>query len=356
MISYYMKEQLSPRSFLKKRIYESTANLKRGKLKLSEEDFVVPKFSEYGLLSRYNYNVSQLKTINKQYKLKISGTKRELIYRVYNYLKYSYYAGQIQKVFRGYMLRKLNKARGPALFNRTMCVNKTDFLSMEDIREIPCCQFLSFTTKDGFTYGYELCSIYMLLKKHRERHPSSNLPKNPYNRQSLPANIRVQIDTIIRLSRIYNLELKLDLEDPQEHQMTLAERNASKTISVFQLIEELGNYVDHEWFAVLDRDQLLIFHRELLDIWEYRAQLSEEIKQKICPPTGNPFTCANLHNLRFQSVDNIRSAALIAMHNLVSKGVDDGFKALGAYYVLTALTIVSFEAAQNLPWLYEAMQ
>ncbi len=351
-----MEEQLSPGSFLKKKIYESTAELKRGKVKLSEEDFTVPKFSEYEQLSMYNYNVSQLKAINKHYKLKISGTKRELIYRVYNYLKYSHYATQIQKAFRGHMQRRLNKAHGPALFNRTLCVNETDFLSMENIRETPYEDFFSFVTEDNFTYGCEFCSIYMLLKEHRKRNTGTALPSNPYNRQSLPATLMEQVKTIVRLSKIYNIGLKLDTEDPYEQQMTLAERNASKTILVFQLMDELGNYVNHEWFVALNKAQLLIFYRELLDIWGYRAQLSEETRQKICSPTGRPFVTTNMHNLAFKSVDNVRKIALIAMHNLVSKGIDDDFKSLGAYYILTSLTIVSLDAAHALPWFYEAAQ
>ena len=29
--------------------------------------------------------------------------------------------------------------------------------------------------------------------------------------------------------------------------------------------------------------------RELCDIWNYRAQLSNETKRNICPPNGDPF-------------------------------------------------------------------
>ena len=351
-----MEEQLSPGSFLKKKVYEDTAKLKRGKTKLSENDFTVPKFSEYELLSKYNYNVSQLKAINKHYTLKISGSKRELIYRVYNYLKYSYYATQIQKVFRGYIQRQLNKAHGPAVLDRTLCVNETDFLSMESIKEISYDDFFSFVTEDGFTYGCELCSIHTLLKRHRGKCSGTALPDNPYNRQPLPTSLGHQVNRLVRLGKLCNVELKLDTESPQEQDMTLAERNDSETILIFQMMNELGNYVNHTWFVALNRPQLLIFYRELMDIWEYRAQLSDETKKNICSPTGRPFPNTNVHNLAFQSTDNIRNAALIAMRNLVSKGVDDGSKALGAYYVLSSLTTVSLDAAHSLPWLYDAMQ
>ena len=42
------------------------------------------------------------------------------------------------------------------------------------------------------------------------------------------------------------------------------------------------------------------------------------------------------------------------MENLVSKGVDRDARALGALYILTALTLVSKEVAEMRPELYES--
>jgi len=40
---------------------------------------------------------------------------------------------------------------------------------------------------------------------------------------------------------------------------------------------------------------------------------------------------------------------------LVTSGIDRDSRALGAYYILGALTIVNHEAAMALPWLYQSM-
>ena len=45
----------------------------------------VPNFNEFGFLIRYNYNLQQLKTIAKTYKLKITGNKSQLISRIYSF-------------------------------------------------------------------------------------------------------------------------------------------------------------------------------------------------------------------------------------------------------------------------------
>ena len=43
------------------------------KEKIDDENISIPKFSEYNLLYKNNYNVSQLKSFAKSYKLKIAG-------------------------------------------------------------------------------------------------------------------------------------------------------------------------------------------------------------------------------------------------------------------------------------------
>ena len=43
------------------------------------------------------------------------------------------------------------------------------------------------------------------------------------------------------------------------------------------------------------------------------------------------------------------------MEKMVNIGVDKDSKALGAYYVLGALTLVNEEAATSLPWLFQSV-
>ena len=52
--------------------------------KIDNENILIPNFNESIFLYRYNYNLLQLKTIAKSYKLKISGNKQQLIIRIYS--------------------------------------------------------------------------------------------------------------------------------------------------------------------------------------------------------------------------------------------------------------------------------
>ena len=47
---------------------------------------LIPNFNEYNLLLKFNYNIKQLKSIAKEYKLKITGNKNQLVSRIYSYL------------------------------------------------------------------------------------------------------------------------------------------------------------------------------------------------------------------------------------------------------------------------------
>ena len=59
---------------------------KRKKIKMDDDDFTVPSFSQYQDLLKYNYKLQQLKTICKEYKLKLSGNKNELLNRIFIFL------------------------------------------------------------------------------------------------------------------------------------------------------------------------------------------------------------------------------------------------------------------------------
>ena len=60
--------------------------VKKSNIKINDNDFQIPKFSEYLNIIYYNYNLPQMKKICKHYSLKINGNKDEVKKRLYNYL------------------------------------------------------------------------------------------------------------------------------------------------------------------------------------------------------------------------------------------------------------------------------
>jgi hypothetical protein len=316
--------------------------------KLDEINTVL-HINNYEDLLKYNYNVKQLKYMAKEYKLKQSGNKSQLISRIYSYLHLSKIIIKVQKIIRGHLQRKYVNSHGPGFINRSLCVNNIDFLSMDELTKIENQQFYSFKDDDGFIYGFDILSLYNLINK------SNGIVKNPFNQQPLSPSIIDKFKTLLRLSKLFKIKVSTKLSDITT-EVSYEKSVELRALTLFQNMDALGNYTNVQWFLTLNKYQLITYIKELLDIWFYRANISEATQREICYPTGDPF-----HRLpepeevdAMDNLNDIRNPILYVMEKLVNSGINNDNKCLGAYYVLSALTLVNNDAATSLYWLYEA--
>jgi hypothetical protein len=316
---------------------------------ISEKKFFIPSIDEYDMLLRYNYKIKQLQTICKHYKQKTTGKKIDLLNNIYNYLRLSYYTIKIQKYSRGYIQRIYNYYRGPAYIKRKVCSNETDFCTLENIQEISKEQFISFKNEDGFIYGYDVISLYNLFIKNGKYKTT-----NPYDRKKFPSFLYKNIKKIVKLCKVLNITMNLQLET--DNAIDKKKSLEFEIISLFQKIDEMGFITNIEWFTSLNSSLLVKYIRELNDIWNYRAQISNRTKIEICPPHGNPFVnLTSYNNLLNYNSYQLKSVILKIMENLINNGQSTENKSLGAFYVLSALTLVNQDAADSLPWLYQSV-
>ncbi len=318
--------------------------------KVTEANFFIPKVDEYDLIVTKNYKVAQLKKICKFYNLKVSGKKSQLISQLYSYLFLSKYALIIQKMIKGKLVRKWCAMHGPAYINRSLCTNQTDFFTMNELKNIPINQFFSFKDADGFIYGFNIISLYTLHQKASENNEQA---LNPYNRNKLPKTLIKDFRDMIRISRVLKYDIEINIQE--DNDITDEKKLELRILSLFQEIDRLGNYSDQSWFTSLNHQQIVLYLRELYDIWNYRAQLSNETKRNIAPPVGDPFRTINLNYLNQLPYENIKKLAVSTMEILVKKGVNNDSKSLGAFYVLAGLTLVNINAATAMPWLYQSV-
>ena len=311
-----------------------------------ENDFEIPIFSDYKKFAIINYPVSFLKIICKFYNLKVSGNKPNLKSRIYDFLLNSNYALIIQKIMRGYFVRLYHKLIGPAIYNREKCINSTDFLTLQNISSIPYNEFFSYMSNNSI-WGFNILSIYNLFTK-------SNKPiLNPYTREPICNTIFDDIKVLVRLCDVFKNPVNIVLNNHEEH--SCRKKIEIKSFELFQYMDELGNYTDSRWFSSLNRAQLIKFIRELVDIWEYRAQLNMEIKREICFPYGNPFRYADLIHLGNLGYISLQKTALSIIEQFIKKGINRDSCNLGTSYILCGLTLVNHEAASALPWLYQSV-
>ena len=176
------------------------------------QNYKIPNYDSFDDLKNNNYKIDQLKDICFVYQLKKTGVKATLVNRIYNFLKFGNYATILQKITRGYLQRKFNKKCGPALFNKSLCINDSDFLSMEPIAEIKYPQFYSIKDGDGFHYGFDVISLYNLLIKEGTN------ATNPYTRSELPSSLLKQIKKHIKMSKLLcSKPIQIEIQNDMEH-------------------------------------------------------------------------------------------------------------------------------------------
>ena len=407
---------------------KSTLKLSKPLKQLPEEISI----NNYALLlcNDYDYKVIDLKKmctkIQREYdykKMKTTGTKVEMKQNIYNFYNHTFYSIKIQLKFKSHLRRKMIMLRGPALKNREMCINETDFYTLDPIRDIPDAQFYSYEEMCGekaCCYGFDIASICNLILNDNGVDSIANLnyrliwtaSSNPYNRSIIPPNITRDILKIIKLDRLLNNKDKknenknknknsrnknnnnnnnnwneingvngnivLDNSDmnhnnggsgsgsgnivitlPQDT-LTPQQRHRQNVLQLFQNINSLGHYSDADWFLHLSYQQHITFLRELIDIWNYRAELSYNARAAIYPPHGNPFPQHIMGWLTHQfysylTMENIVSINMTIIERITVSAILESDRCLGANFVLCALTLVSIPAREALPWLYQSV-
>ena len=340
---------------------------KKAFIKITEQDFTIPSYKEYNNLLTINYSVSQLKLIAKYHKLKITGNKENLKKRIYNFYYFSYNIITIQKFTRSYIIKKYITLHGPGFYNKTLCCNDVDFCTLDNLHSIPYNQFISLKDENEHIYGFDVLSLYnlfMKVTKNNKTRTSNELTcnndgllnvQNPFTNICFSYKILKQLLDYIKLSGLLKIHIDLNYDDLAC--LSINKQTEMKILTLFQRIDSLGNYTNIKWFLELDKYGLIQFLRQLVDIWNYRANLSQETKREIVPPRGNPFyhEHLNINNLPQYSFAQIRKYSISIIDLMINRGINENSCLLGSYYVLCALTMVSSDAATTLPWLYEAV-
>lgn len=314
------------------------------------------KFLEEEHLDIINrFNIKQLKNTIKHYKIITNRTKRKDIVKIIGlYFKNKnrfnpQQMGKIKWVQAVLKQKNIDKKlqyikllRGEAFFNRELCTNDEDFLTFINCKDIDEGDFVSFKDDKGFHYGFHIKSLYQIINGDC---------MNPYNRDKIPSK------ELERIRKLYNF---LDVTDKNmsisNNQTTNPnEITFQRTINLFKVVDDLGYYTQIKWFWDLSMSDLKNFYLQAEDIWNYRAyDLTPQIKKNIIHPDGKCFNKLPKIQLA-KDIDEIRNHCLDEIEKMITLGVSESDKKVGAMYVLSALVIVSYNAACSLPWLLDSV-
>jgi len=324
------------------------------------------------------------KICNKIHDFTLLGNKAVLRERVKLFFNQDNMVRIIQKHIRGIFIRLANKLRGPAYKNHNICINTTDFCTLEPLNEINNQTFFSYSSSVNNTvYGFDINSLITLIKKKGKL-------ENPYTRENMNHYIR-NINKLHRLNMIHSLsknnnnnQYKNELQTFNLYNNTIESQTIQRRLNsivlpgnynvneitqkmhnirnepiltriqnLFMEIDNLGNYTQSSWFLDLSRVECIRYYRILKDIWNFRCRIPFHIKIKICP-LWDPFHEA--HNYYYNmNIEQIQKLCINVMEAFVFMGIDNDSKILGSFQILTALTVVSERARIAMPWLYESL-
>lgn len=240
----------------------------------------------------------------------------------------------IQSVFRGWNIRRRSKPN-----------NIEDCGTLEKLLEVPIEYYIQYQdATDNLWYGFDIRTLESIM--------ASNHPVNPYNTKELMPNEKLMANYAHKKSFILNSKRKMSHDSPK---LTESQRFSQFVVRVFQKFDELGQYTDTEWFTTLSLEQLKHFYHLANDMFDYRAQLTDEMKKNIVK-NGLIFHNFKSTLSKFRNVHTriLQVEILREMERVVDEGVDKEFKILGMNLILSALVEVSHRASLALPHLVQS--
>lgn len=235
------------------------------------------------------------------------------------------------------------KTQGIGIIDKSKCINQEDFYTLDNINDIEEKYFFSYE-KGGKIFFFDIRSFRKLLK---------NTKINPYTQEEIPLYVIFSFKKRLEELKKNNISVKYQ----NLTNMTPEQKFNNCVLEIFQKIDMLNvaaGGIDMKWFTDLNIAQLKMLYKTMEDIWNYRANLTNELKQLIVPE-HNVFMIPVYHICSYTPPDKrkLQYILLNEINKLISSSTDNIHRTTGSYYVLTALVEISPECASALPWLIQ---
>jgi len=282
------------------------------------------------------YKVYYLRQIIKYHNLNINTkqSKSCLVKSLYYYfMKLHNYEKDINKIIfiQKNMRRKL-------ILNKSQCNNSEDLISLESIYDIPDIYFMKILDTNGYYYGFDIRALDKMLKNNN---------KNPYTLNNFSNREIVKINR-----KIEYLKNKSFIIELKEDELSEEKRLELKMIDVFHNFDLLDNYTCHTWFYKLNLNQLKRLYHFTEDIWNYRTDLTLDMKKNIVKD-GIAFNIPVHVIKKIKHKINLQKIILNEYERFINEGLSRDDKKLGVMLLLTGLVEVSDEAAFSMPHLVQ---
>jgi hypothetical protein len=210
--------------------------------------------------------------------------------------------------------------------NRKKCNNNEDFNTFENIIDIESKYYFAYNDNRNIKWGFDIRSLKKLLDLGLN---------NPYTMEEFTEDTINNINK--RITDLKNNNNYCNFDD-----LILKDKKSEikqKCVDLFSLIDQCGHSCNIEWFLSLNIRRLKELYKQLEDIWNYRCQLSEEVKRRICPPDANIFKTPITEVMNYQNKEDLQE---LILHDVLKfKNGSDSDQKLGIIYFLLGLSYVS---------------
>ena len=240
------------------------------------------------------------------------------------------------------------RRHGPGYWDRTSLTNDTDFFSTDPIQDLSGLLFISYKDEQNHVYGFDIRSLNTLYTRASQM---GEPPQNPYTRRTIPPSLdarRNRIMAVLAKSGMQTEWIPIQPHTPEQQWRM-------KVVDLFHTIDNLNYYSSPDWFINLTLHGQIRFYRELYDIWNYRAGLSQDQKQSIVPNHTQRLFRYVPYSVASQNIHVVQKINMNTIRMLITSAEDRNDRILGAMYVITTFTIVNRQARIAYPWLYESV-
>ena len=288
----------------------------------------------------------------------------------------------LQRFIKKSLINYKLKLYGPAINDRNVCVNDSDFFTLDEIKDIPNDEFFSFEDEKKFIYGFHIDSITQLVFKSDEHyfeqfkkkiknkqiiinnnsinlcyHQFIKLLCNHYNKiKVLNPYTRFLIDNNTKL-KIITLYAKKEYDDnkitntsdvilPMDIKLLVK----NKCLEIFQKMDLYGYQTDINWLYNQNTTILKIFYKKLALLWNFEFGLNHEGRYKIAQTTH---IFNNFHDIMTSRNDkyNLLDKILEPVNIMVSNGESEPDRQNGCIIILYALAFINNRCVLANPWL-----
>ena len=242
---------------------------------------------------------------------------------------------KIQSYMRKCVVRKNIKNRGISVYCRHLCNNSTDCSTFEDIKNIPNHLYFSFKSSSQY-WGFHIATLKELLKYTKS---------NPYN------TCDIEDSVINKFKKLIDKQKNIEVEKDVIHDPSI--KLNQRCVKIFQIMDNLKQYTQCSWFLDLNILQLKELYKQLEDLWNYRINMSINEKKRYVK-NGILFADKVQVINKVNSKIKLGNILLDNFEKLVTEGENSEFCTTGSLWILSGLTIVSKNARDALPWLYQS--